>query len=203
MEILFRKDASCAGFRALQKYRNRGESRKYSEGEEVIEKTGGRVARKKKIKIYLIGSLRNPETPKIAQEIRRLGFIVFDDWYAAGPEADDKWRDYEKARGHTYREALKGLAANHVYQFDLKHLNECDIAILYLPAGKSGHLELGYAIGKGKRGYILLDNPERWDVMYLFAHGVFHSFKELEKELRKIKKVKVKKNKYHPNRVAF
>jgi len=139
------------------------------------------------VKIYLIGSLRNPEVPKIANRIRELGFEVFDDWYAAGPEADDKWRDYEKARGHTYKEALKGLAADHVYQFDLKHLNECDIAVLYLPAGKSGHLELGYVIGKGKKGYILLDNPERWDVMYLFADGVFHDFEELKKELEKIK----------------
>ena len=146
--------------------------------------------RKKVYKVYLIGSLRNPETPKIANRIRELGFDVFDDWYAAGPEADDKWRDYEKARGHTYQEALDGLAANHVYQFDLKHLNECDIAVLCLPTGKSGHLELGYVIGKGKRGYILLDNPERWDVMYLFADGVFHSFEELEEELEKIKKSK-------------
>ena len=137
-------------------------------------------------KVYLIGSLRNPEVPEIANKIRELGFIVFDDWYAAGPEADDKWRDYEKARGHTYREALKGLAADHVYQFDRKHLKACDIAILYLPAGKSGHLELGWAIGKGKRGYILLDNPERWDVMYQFADGVFHSFEELQEELKRV-----------------
>ncbi len=136
--------------------------------------------------VYLIGSLRNPEIPKIAQEIRKLGFEVFDDWFAAGPEADDKWRDYEKARGHTYREGLKGLAADHVYQFDKKHLDACDIAILYLPAGRSGHLELGYVIGKGKIGYIMLDDPERWDVMYLFAHGVFQSFEELKKELMEI-----------------
>ncbi len=138
--------------------------------------------------VYLIGSLRNPEVPKIAKRIRELGFDVFDDWYAAGPEADDKWRDYEKARGRTYKEALKGFAANHVYKFDLKHLNKCDIAVLYLPAGKSGHLELGYIIGKGKKGYILVDNPERWDVMYKFASGVFHNFEELEKELKRINK---------------
>lgn len=148
-------------------------------------KTGTKAGKRKKIKIYLIGSLRNPEVPKLAEKIRELGFEVFDDWYAAGPEADDKWRDYEKARSHTYKEALKGYAADHVYKFDLKHLNECDIAVLHLPTGKSGHLELGYVIGKGKIGYILLDNPERWDVMYLFAHGVFHSFEELKEELKK------------------
>lgn len=158
-----------------------------------------RKKKKKKIKIYLIGSLRNQEIPKLAQEIRKLGFDVFDDWYAAGPEADDKWRDYEKARGHTYREALKGFAADHVYQFDKKHLKECDIAILYLPAGRSGHLELGYVRGMAefvaKRVYILLDNPERWDVMYLFAHDIFLSFKELKRELKKIINGKIIKEK--------
>ena len=138
-------------------------------------------------KVYLIGSLRNPEVPQIANKIRELGFEVFDDWHAAGPEADDKWRDYEKSRGRTYKEALEGLAANHVYHFDLKHLDESDITILHLPAGKSGHLELGYAIGKGKKGYILLDDPERWDVMYKFAHGIFHSLDEMFEELNRIK----------------
>lgn len=143
---------------------------------------------RKKLKVYLIGSLRNPEVPKLAQKLRALGFDVFDDWYAAGPEADDKWRDYEKGRGHTYQQALLGYAADHVYRFDLKHLDDCDIAILMLPAGKSGHLELGYIIGQGKPGYILLDNPERWDVMYLFAKGVFNSFWELKRELQKVQR---------------
>ena len=151
-----------------------------------------KLTRKKKV--YLIGSLRNPEVPKISQKIRKMGFEVFDDWFAAGPEADDKWRDYEKARGRTYKKALNGLAANHVFHFDRKHLDECDVAILFLPAGKSGHLELGYVIGKGKKGYILLDNPERWDVMYKFAHGVLHNFEELEEELKKIKKSQKPKN---------
>jgi len=140
----------------------------------------------KKLKVYLIGSLRNPEVPKVANKIRSIGFDVFDDWFAAGPEADDKWRDYEKARGRTFTEALKGLAADHIFRFDLHHLDECDIAVLLMPAGKSGHIELGYAVGIGKIGYIVLDNPERWDVMYKFAQGVFNSTEELLAELKKI-----------------
>jgi len=151
-------------------------------------KTRHRVKRKRKLCVYLIGSLRNPEVPKLAQEIRKLGFDVFDDWYAAGPEADDKWRDYEKGRGHTFQEGLRGYAADHVYKFDLKHLKRCDIAVLQLPAGRSGHLELGYAIGRGKIGFILHDNPERWDVMYLFAQGVFHNFEGLKAELVRLKR---------------
>jgi nucleoside 2-deoxyribosyltransferase len=134
--------------------------------------------------IYLIGSLRNPQVPVIANQLREAGHEVFDDWYAAGPEADDKWRDYERGRGHSYIEALGGLAADHVFQFDKTHLDRSDAGILVLPAGRSGHLELGYLIGTGKPGYILLDDPERWDVMYKFATGVFYSVDELVTALK-------------------
>lgn len=125
--------------------------------------------------IYLIGSLRNPEVPVFAEQLRAAGFEVFDDWYAAGPEADDRWRDYEKGRGHSFIEALDGHAANHVYHYDRSHLDRADAAVLLLPAGKSGHLELGYIMGAGKPGYIVLgDEPERFDVMYRFANQVFN-----------------------------
>jgi len=140
---------------------------------------------RKKLKIYLIGSLKNQKVRALANKLRKLGFEVFDDWQAAHPEADDNWRDYEKGRGRTYREALKGHAAKNIYDFDKTHLDDSDIAILCCPAGKSGHLELGYFIGLGRPGYILLDDPERWDVMYQFAAAVFEKEGELESQLKK------------------
>lgn len=136
--------------------------------------------------IYLIGSLRNPEVPKIAQQIRLRvpNLEVFDDWYAAGPLADDSWRDYEKARGRGYIESLRCYPARHVFEFDKQHLRRAEAGVLVLPAGKSGHLELGWLLGQGKPGYILLDNPERWDVMYKFATAVFDNVDDLIKELK-------------------
>lgn len=134
--------------------------------------------------IYLIGSLRNPQVPAIANRLRVEGFEVFDDWYAAGPEADDKWRDYEKGKGHSFVEALEGEAAKNVFMFDKRHLERAQQVVLALPAGKSGHLELGWALGRGVPGYVLLDNPERWDVMYQFATKVVTSIDELVTVLR-------------------
>jgi hypothetical protein len=140
--------------------------------------------------VYLIGSLRNPEINKLAAKIRELGYEVFDDWTAAGPTADDCWRDYEKQRGHTYVEALQGYAAKHVFSLDKAHLDRSDIVVMLMPAGKSGHLELGYALGKGKRGYVLFDQePERFDVMYQFATGVFLEESKLLAELVRLKRV--------------
>lgn len=135
--------------------------------------------------IYLIGSLRNPEVPRVAAQVRTAGFQVFDDWYAAGEHADDAWRDYEKARGHALPEALRGEAARHVFAFDKHWLETCDAVVLMSPAGKSGHLELGWALGQGTPGYVLLDaDPERYDVMYSFATGVASTVDELLRMLR-------------------
>ncbi len=141
--------------------------------------------------IYLIGSLRNKRVTEVACYLRAIGFDVFDDWMAAGPEADDYWMKYELERGHTYAEALQGFAARHVYEFDKFHLDRCDIGVLVLPAGKSGHLELGYLIGTGKPGFICLDMgvnppPERFDVMYQFANGVADDLFTLEYMLKEV-----------------
>jgi len=137
--------------------------------------------------IYLIGSLRNEKIPTIGNELRELGFDVFDDWFSPGPHADDYWRDYEKARGHTYVKALEGYAAKHIFEFDFHHIERCDIAVLIYPSGKSAHLELGFMLGRGKLGYILLDDQERWDVMLQFATGIFDNFDNLKKELIKVR----------------
>lgn len=137
------------------------------------------------MKVYIIGSLRNPVIPEVANQLRKLGHDVFDDWYSAGEKADDSWQAYETARGNTYQEALKGHAAKHVFGFDKSHLDSADVGVLVLPAGKSGHLELGYLAGRGKLTYVLFDkSPERWDVMYQFASGVCFSFDELISTIR-------------------
>lgn len=134
--------------------------------------------------IYLIGSLRNPQIPTIAEQLRSAGHDVFDDWYAAGPNADDCWRDYEKARGHTLPEALQGHAAQNVFNFDRRHLERADAVVLAMPAGKSAFLELGWSLGRGKKGFILLDaDPERYDVMFQFATGVYDNLEDLIDEL--------------------
>lgn len=130
--------------------------------------------------IYLIGSLRNPEVPKIANILRAEGHEVFDQWYGAGPNADDCWQEYCKQKGMNYKEALADHGAQHVYNFDRTFLMRSDTVVLVLPAGKSGHLELGWALGQGKKGFILLSGePDRYDVMYNFADGVAYTPGEL------------------------
>ncbi len=130
--------------------------------------------------IYLIGSLRNPRIPEIAGALRKVGRDVFDDWFSSGPETDEKWQQYEKQRGRTFAEALAGYHACNAFNFDLAHLRRCSVAVMVAPAGKSAHLELGWFLGQNKPGYILMDGePERFDLMYKFATGIFTSVEDL------------------------
>lgn len=112
---------------------------------------------------------------------------IFDDWYAAGPEADDKWKEYEQERGRIYRDALDGYAARHVFAFDKHHLDTSSHAVLVLPAGKSGHMEIMYAkYGVQAKAAILLepDADPRWDVMYQFVDEVFEREEEIVEWLK-------------------
>lgn len=126
--------------------------------------------------------------PKTASYLRQElpSWEIFDDWYAAGPEADDYWKQYEQARGSDYIAALAGYSANHVYEYDKFHLDQSSAGILLLPAGRSGHLELGYLAGRGVyTGIVLTDNyeEERFDVMYRFANRVTYNLEDIIKDL--------------------
>lgn len=149
-----------------------------------MQEGGVRPARR----AYVVGSLTNPAIPEVASELRRTGVFsdVFDDWYGAGPNADDHWKAYNQSRDIPYTKALRGPAATMIYNFDKQHLDAASDVILVCPAGRSGHLELGYAVGMGKRTYILLEAGvcPKWDVMYNFAGHVVESLEELGEAVR-------------------
>lgn len=118
--------------------------------------------------------------PELAIRLRKeLGsdVEVFDDWYSAGPKADDHWKEHQQFKGLGYQEALDGPAARNVFRFDKTHLDRSTHALLVLPAGKSGHMEVMYAAyGVGAKTAILLDSEDvRWDVMYQFIPTVLET----------------------------
>lgn len=135
--------------------------------------------------IYLIGSLRNPKVTEVARALRANDHEVFDQWTASGPEADDIFYAYAKQRGWDSKTALQSAFARSCFNLDRTHIELADVVVLIMPAGKSGHLELGYALGLGKYGYILQDGePDRLDMMYQFATAVVNNLDELLLELR-------------------
>jgi nucleoside 2-deoxyribosyltransferase len=141
------------------------------------------------MKIFISGSLRNARVPIIGNRLREEGFDPFDDWYGAGMTADQTWRDYEETRGRPYLEALYGRAATNIFDFDMRQMNEADVALLVTPVGRSGCLEFGYMRGLGKPGFVLLDSKVgdgRWDLMFRIATAVFEEENDLIETLRQL-----------------
>lgn len=139
------------------------------------------------MKVYLISALKHSGVVHLGNKLRKLGFDVFDDWYAAGPEADDYWAKYEKARGRTYTEALEGWHAKHVFALDYQHLLQADVGILLLPASRSAHLEAGFLAGQGKPVFVLMEEgQDRWDVMYLLLTKVFTDEDDLLEHMKEL-----------------
>ena len=134
-----------------------------------------------KINVYLIGSLRNPEIPNVANKLRDAGYDVFDEWFSSGEKADDAWQEYCNKRGFTYKEALAGRHAQHVFALDRAYLDLSDVSVMVLPAGKSASLELGYTRGKGKPAFILLNGADegRYEIMPNVATAVCRGMDEL------------------------
>jgi hypothetical protein len=130
--------------------------------------------------IYLIGSLKNRSIIDLTTKLTDEGFDIFSDWLCPGPDADDFLRDYYKARGYSYKQALASPAAQNIFQFDKKHIDESAAAVLVMPAGKSAHLELGYVAGQGKPAiYYMEEEPERYDIMVNFCSHICIGYDDL------------------------
>lgn len=130
--------------------------------------------------IYVAGALKNPEIVRITKLLMDAGHEAFSEWYCPGPDADVLWRDYELALGYDYRQALKRPSAQTIFEFDRRHIDASDTFLMVYPCGKSAHMELGYAVGRGKRGIVYMpEQPDRWDVMMAYADAIVYNDKEL------------------------
>lgn len=139
--------------------------------------------------IYVIGSLAAREkVMTFANELRKQGFEVFDDWTSPGEAADIYLWKYYQQRGFSYEQMIQSKAARNNYEFDRKHLDVADAVIMYDKCGKSGHLELGYSAAKKPSFLFLEKEPERPDIMYGFLYdsggGIFFNKEELFKKLK-------------------
>lgn len=52
------------------------------------------------------------------------------------------------------------------YLSDMEAMCKADTFVMVLPCGKSAHLELGWAVGAGKRTAILMEDPIEPELMY-------------------------------------
>lgn len=136
--------------------------------------------------VYIASSWRNQRIDGVIAVLKEIGQDYYDfrdpkasfDW----ADIDKNWeswncKDFLKARKHPL--AIKG------FKQDKDALEKCDSLILVLPCGNSAHIELGYAIAKGLKTYVLWEEGSRPDLMYGFVDNIFpdlYSFYDAMKE---------------------
>ena len=108
--------------------------------------------------IYVATSWRNPLYEGVLSVLRAAELPFYDFKHPvpgnngfAWSEVDPHWVVWTPSE---YREGLTHPRANEGFRFDMDALKACDTLLLVLPCGRSAHLELGYAIGAGKKTII-------------------------------------------------
>lgn len=122
--------------------------------------------------VYVASSWANPMQPGVCAALRSAGVDHYDFKRPSPGEDGFHWSEvmdsYEKVKrlpGQSeqladqddYLKALQHPAAEHGYRRDFDAMERADAFVLVLPCGRSAHLELGWAVGAGKRTAILLD----------------------------------------------
>ena len=139
------------------------------------------------MKIYIASSWKNADDVRvIASMLHELGFEV-DDF-----TDDTKGRfvfHYSELGEVQVLDAinfLKDERSQRAFQEDKNWIDWADCVLLLLPAGKSSHLEAGYAKGSSKKLVIYQYSYPKgeFDVMYGFADLLTDDFKEVIKFLQ-------------------
>lgn len=122
------------------------------------------------MKIYVASSWRNHLQPAIVLALKRCGHDVYDFRHPAPGKSGFAWSDidpnWQQWTPEQYREALKHPIAEAGYALDIEALRACDACVFVLPCGRSASWEFGYAMGQGKRGYVVAFEPAEPELMF-------------------------------------
>lgn len=132
-------------------------------------------------RIYVASSWRNNFQQAVVHILRAAGFEVYDFQNPPGGKGfawDDVELEHSKslhnritevldvANTSEYLAALQHPRAIEGFKSDFDAMEWADTFVLVLPCGRSAHLELGWAVGAGKRTAILLEDPCTPELMY-------------------------------------
>lgn len=114
--------------------------------------------------VYVASSWRCPTQPAVIHTLRAAGIDAYDfrnpeggtgfSWTEVMPTFDI---NEQKADADDYIAALDHPRSIAGFDSDFAAMEKADTFVLVLPCGRSAHLELGWAVGAGKRTAILLD----------------------------------------------
>jgi hypothetical protein len=146
--------------------------------------------------VYVASSWRNQTQPLVIEMMRKSGIGCYD---FRNPGTDDHGFHWSDLRGVDLGDARSGplpkgsdfvpldryldMVDNPVaidgFRSDFDAMQEADTFALILPCGKSAHLELGWAVGAGKRTAILLEEEMEPELMYRMVDYLAPSIMDL------------------------
>lgn len=134
------------------------------------------------MKIYVASSWKNEEAVlALADHLRNWGHDVdcfADDSTGRFVFHFSEIGDLDEIDAISFLEDERSQKA---FAEDKKMIDWADAVVMLHPCGKSSHLEAGYAVGSGKKLFMLGEFPKgEFDVMYGFADTMIRDFDKLK-----------------------
>lgn len=133
--------------------------------------------------IYVATSWKNALQPTVVAALRAARHSVYDFRRPTKDDTGFHWSEidggYKNWSADHYRAALAHPIAARGFGNDMDALDAADLVVLVLPCGRSAHLELGWAIGAGKKSIVLLDDPITPELMYRMVGSLVTSIPEM------------------------
>ena len=133
--------------------------------------------------VYVASSWRNAFQPAVVSVLRAAGIDCYDFRNPAPDvsgfawsEIDPDWMNWTATQ---YIKALDDPIAIEGYRHDFEAMERADAFVLVLPCGRSAHLELGWAVGAGKRTAILTHDGEEPELMAKMVDHISPSVHDL------------------------
>ncbi|WP_102027580.1 nucleoside 2-deoxyribosyltransferase [Salirhabdus sp. Marseille-P4669] len=113
------------------------------------------------MKFYIASSLKNRELVRyVARRLENKGHVLTYDW-----TKNERVENYED---------LKAIG-----EAEIKGVKEADFVVMLMPGGVGSHVELGIALGLGKRVYLYTQDHDIYDITntctFYYVNGV-HKF---------------------------
>jgi hypothetical protein len=142
-------------------------------------------------KVYVASSWRNERQPEVVKALLAAGHFVYD---FRNPAADDhgfgwseidpnwkQWTAKQQVECYSHEAAVRGL------KFDFDAMKWCDALVMVQPCGRSAALELGWAIGAGKKTIVLMAEGSEPELMLRLADHLCLTMDEVIEKLAEAK----------------
>lgn len=123
-------------------------------------------------RVYVASSWRNAIQPDVVAALRQDGHDVYDFRNPVPGDSGFSWRQLELGDQSTWTpevyatKVLDHPIAAKGFELDMVALESASAVVLVLPCGRSAHLELGYAAGRGKLTIVYVPSLDEPELMY-------------------------------------